>query len=164
VLVAVAVLVKRAVVPALRAGRWSVLRPLLPAAVIGALEAVALVALVLVAQSDATATTTMVALGVGCVAGLLAFLVSSGVGPAVAIRRLSPGSSVLRLPTLLSAALSACLAGLTATGAAAVLVAGDASLVGSLAPVVTVVAVGVVASCTGLVSSARGVRALRGRA
>jgi hypothetical protein len=159
-----ALIVWRTLVPALRARRWSVLRPLVPAVVLGIVVAVGLVALALASRSGGShPSPAIVALGMAWLVGLLAFLASSGFGPGVTIRRLHPDGAVLRVPTLLAAALALCLAGMTATCAAAVLVAGDASLIGTFAPVAAVVAVGVVASSTALVSSARGVLALRAR-
>jgi hypothetical protein len=153
----------RALAPALRARRWSVLRPLLPAVVLGVVEAVGLVALAAAARPDSPRPTVIV-LGTAWVVGLLAFLVGGGVGPGVTIRRLRPETAALRLPALLSGALALCLTALTATSTAAVLVAGDASLVGSFAPVALAVAVAAVASSAALVSSARGVLALHSRA
>jgi hypothetical protein len=151
--------------PALRARHWAVLRPLAPALVLGAIEAAGLLTLAWAASSDVSRPSpATIALATVWVVGLLAFLVSTGFGPAVAIRRLHPDGVVLRVPTLLAAVLSLCLAAMTATCAAAVLIAGDASLIGTFAPVAAAVAVGVVASSTALVSSARGVLALRGQA
>jgi hypothetical protein len=106
----------------------------------------------------------VIVLGTAWVVGLLAFLVGGGVGPGVTIRRLRPETAALRLPALLSGALALCLTALTATSTAAVMVAGDASLVGSFAPVALAVAVAAVASSAALVSSARGVLALHSRA
>jgi hypothetical protein len=164
-LAAAALIVRHTLVPALRARRWAVLLPLLPAVVLGIVEAIGLVALALTTPSHASELTpAMVAAGVAWLVGLLAFLVSSGFGPAVTIRQLHPDTGALRVPTLLAAALSLCLAAMTATCAAAVLIAGDASLIGTFAPVAVVVAVGVLASSTALVSSIRGVLALRARA
>jgi len=160
-----ALVVARALVPALRARRWSVLRPLLPALVLLVVEAVGLVVLALATRShDSRPSTTAVVVGTAWIVGLLALLVSSGLGPGATIRQLRPDATALRLPTVLAAALSLCLAALTATASAAVVVARDATLAGALAPVAAVVIVGVVASVTATVSSARGVLALRARA
>lgn len=165
VLAGTALIVGRSLVPALRARQWSVLRPLAPAVVLGFVEAAGLVALALAAPSGGTVRSpATLAVGTAWLVGLLAFLVSSGFGPGLTIRRLHPDAPVLRVPTLLAAVLSLCLAAMTASCAAAVLVAGRATLVGLFAPVAAVVAVGVVASSTALVSSARGVLALRARA
>lgn len=164
-LAGVALLVWRALVPAWRARQYSALRPLLPAVVLGVVEAVGLVALAVSARTQSShPTPAMIALGSAWLVGLLAFLVSGGFGPGVTIRRLHPDGAVLRLPTLLAGVLALCLAAMTATSTAAVVIAGDATLVGLFAPVAAVVAVGVVASSTALVSSARGVLALRARA
>ena len=162
-LVGAVLLVGRALVPALRARQWSALRPLLPALLLGTIEAAGLVALASAARSDTPRPTRLVvALGSGWLLGLLALLASSGIGPAVTVRRLRPDAAILRVPTLLAAGVALCLATMTATSAAAVLLSGsDASLLGAFAPVTAVVAVGVLASLTALVSSARGVRALR---
>jgi hypothetical protein len=152
----------RALVPALRAHRSSVLRPLVPALVLAVVEAVGLVVLAVATRtSDAKPSTTSVVIGTAWLVGLLALLVSSGLGPGVTIRQLHPDATVLRVPTMLAAALSVCLAALTATAGAAVVVAGDATLIGAFAPVAAVDAIGVVASVTAVVSSARGVLALR---
>ena len=164
-LAAAALITCRALVPALRAGQWRVVRPLAPALLLGGAETVGLFALAWAVRSDDHGPSPVaVALGSAWLAGLLAFLVSSGVGPALALRRLDPSGAVLRTPVVLAAALSLCLAAMTATCAAAVLRAGDARLIGTAAPVAAVVAVGVIASSTALVSSARGVLALRAKA
>ena len=135
----------------------------MPALLLGTIEAAGLVALASAARSDTPRPTRLVvALGSGWLLGLLALLASSGIGPAVTVRRLRPDAAILRVPTLLAAGVALCLATMTATSAAAVLLSGsDASLLGAFAPVAAVVAVGVLASLTALVSSARGVRALR---
>ena len=160
-----ALLVARALVPALRTRRWTALRPLVPATVLGIVEAGGLVGMALAQRfGGSMPSPASVVLGVAWLVGLLAFLVTGGFGPAVTIRRLQPDTAVLRVPTVLAAALAICLAAMTATSATAVLVAGQASLVGLLAPVIGVVAVGLVASTVALVSSTRGVLALRTRA
>jgi hypothetical protein len=158
----------RSMAPVVRTRQWSdlrpALRPLVPALVLGIVEAGGLVALVLAAGTNASRATTITIASVWLV-GLLALLVSGGLGPAVTIRRLQPGSAVLRVPTMLAAALSACLATMAATCTAAVVIVGDAArLAGAFAPVAAVVTVGVVAAASAVVSSARGVLALRGRA
>jgi hypothetical protein len=164
VVLAAALFVGRALLPAMRERRWSVLRPLLAASVLGPLEAVGLVALAVGARSDASSPApALAALGVLWLVGLLAFLACAGFGPGIALRRLRPAESVLRVPALLAGGLSLCLAAMTASCAAAVLLAGDARLVGALAPVVVIVVVAAVASWTAVVSSARGVLALRAR-
>jgi hypothetical protein len=164
-LAATAVIGWKALVPVLRARHWAVLRPLVPALVLGGVEATGLVMLAWAVRSDVSRPSPAgIALGSVWVVGLLAFLLSSGIGPAVTLRRLHPSVAVLRIPTLLAAVLSLCLAAMTATCAAAILIARDASLIGMFAPVAAVVAVGVIASSTALVSSARGVLALRGQA
>jgi len=161
-LVGAAVVVGRALLPAIRGRRWSVLRPLMPATALGVLEGGGLVALAVTARSDASSPSPgLVVLGAAWLVGLLAFLACAGFGPVVAIVRLRPDSGVLRIPTFLAAGLSLCLAAMTATCAAAVLLAGDARLLGTVVPVVAAVAVGVLASSTAVVSSARGILALR---
>ena len=158
-------IIGRSLVPALRARRWSVLRPLVPAVVLGMAQAAVLVALALSTRlGGELRSAAMVALGTTWLVAVLAFLVSAGFGPGVALRRLHPEAAVLRVPTLLATGLSLCLAAMTVSCAAAVLVAGRATLVGMFAPVVAVVAIGVVASSTALVSATRGVLALRARA
>jgi hypothetical protein len=162
VLIVGALLVSRSLLPALRERRWSVLRPLVPAVVLTAVETAGLVALVAASRSDAPhPSPATVVLALAWVVGLLALLASGGFGAGATIRLLHPSATALRLPTLLSAALAVCLAALTVTGAAAVLLARDAALVGSAVPVVAIVAVAAVASSTAVVSSARGVLALR---
>jgi len=161
VLVGATLLVWQALVPALRARRWSVLRPLLPAVALAVIEFAGLVALVSVSHDVWRPAPIAVAFGSAWLVGLLALLVATGFGPSVTIRRLHPEAAVLRAPTMLAALLALCLAVLTASSAAAVLIAGDARLISSFAPVAAVVAVGVIASSTALVSSARGVLALR---
>jgi hypothetical protein len=161
-LLGVTLLVARTLLPALRARRWSVLRPLLPAVALGIVVTAGLLALALGARSGGSLQSpAAVALGTAWLAALLGFLASSGFGPAVTIGRLRPDAAVLRLPTMLAAALSLCLAAMTLSCAAAVLVAGGPTLFGMFAPVAAVLAVATVASSTAVVSSARGVLALR---
>lgn len=151
--------------PALRARRWAVLRPLAPALVLGVIEATGLVALASAIGSQLSPPSLATsALGAAWVVGLLAFLVSTGFGPALTLRRLHPSAAALRVPTLLAGLLALCLAAMTAACATAVLIAGDARLIGTFAPVAVVVAVAAVAASTALVSAARGVVALHGQA
>jgi hypothetical protein len=160
-LAGVALIGWRALVPALRARQWAVLLPLLPAIGFGIIDAGGLVALALAARwSSSGPTPEMIAAASIWLASTLAFLAALGIGPNVMIRRLHPDAAALRTPTLLAAMLALCLASLTGLCAMAALIAGNASLVGSFAPVAAVMVVAVVASATALVSSARGVLAL----
>src|SRR3954468_23767908 len=78
-LVGAALLAVPTLTPALRARQWSVLRPLLPAVLLGVLEAVGLVAIVLLAPGP---TLVMAVAGCAWLAGLVALLVCAGAGPA----------------------------------------------------------------------------------
>jgi len=160
-LVGAALLAVPTLAPALRARQWSVLRPLAPAALLGLLEAVGLVAIVLFARGP---TPLMVVAASAWLVGLVALLVSAGAGPAVLLARLRPDVALLRLPAVLTLGLALSLVGLCVTAAVAVLVAGDAALAGAFAPVGGAVAVAGLASVTALVSSTRGVLALRSHA
>ena len=153
-------LATRTMLPALRDRRWSVLRPLAPVVVLGLLEVAGLLALALLAP---TPTPLVVVVAGAWLVGLAALLVSLVRAPAVLLERLRPDTVALRLPAVLAAGLALCLAALTATSASAVLLSGDAALVGAFAPVAVVVSVGVVAALSALVSAGRGVRALRAR-
>ena len=157
-------LIGRSLVPALRTRRWSVLRPLVPAVVLGMAQAAVLAALAFATRSaEALRSPAAVALAIAWLVTLFAFLASAGFGPSLALRQLRPQAAVLRVPTMLASVLSLCLAAMTANCVAAVLAAGRPTLVGMFAPVAAVVLVGVVASVTALVSSTRGVLALRAR-
>src|SRR5206468_449105 len=92
--------------PALRAGQWSVLRPLVPALLLGLVEAMGLAALALLAPGP---TPVAILAGVAWLVGLLALLACAGAGPALLLRRLQPDAALLRLPTVLTLGLALCL-------------------------------------------------------
>jgi hypothetical protein len=164
VLIGAAPVVVRAVVPALRGRRWAALRPMLPTAALGGVEAagVGWLALTVHARGDHLSaffvvTTVLWLIGFG------AFVCSLGIGPAVSLARLAPGEDVLRVPTYLAAPVAITLAAMTGCSLAAVLVAGDATLVSSSIPVGVALAVASLAALTALVSSSRGLHTLRSR-
>jgi len=161
-LVGAAPVVVRTVVPALRARTRPALRPLLPALILGPLEAAGLVGLALVSDGHgAHPSALFVMAAVMWLIGFAAFTCSVGIGPAVTLTRLGPGTDVLKAPTWLAMPLALTLAALTGCSLAATMVAGDATLASSSAPVFVALVVGCLASLTALVSSGRAARALR---
>jgi hypothetical protein len=165
VLLGAAPVVIRAVIPALRAGLWAALRPLLPALILGLLEAIGLLWLALTSHGRAGHLTHPSALfftaTVLWLIGFAAFVCSLGVGPAVALARLEPDAPILRNPTRLTAPVALILTALTGCSLAATLLAGDATLASSAIPVACALAIGCLASLTALISSSRGIHALR---
>ena len=151
-----------AVVPALRSREWARLRPLLPAAVLGLLEAAGLVAFLLLRDgSSSTPSAPVLVVGGVWLIGFVLFVCCLGVGPAVALERLDVRTGLLRLPAALALPVAITLAALTGCSLAAVVLAGGGSIVGFIVPVVGALAVACVASTVCLVSSVRGIRALR---
>ncbi|MDQ0029991.1 hypothetical protein [Arthrobacter bambusae] len=153
----------RAVLPVTRSRAWFALKPLLPAVVLGVIEAAVMLALVLMSQSNAVAETPTIASAVliGWLVGLAAFLGCLGIGAAVSLQRLEIGASTLQLPALLAVPLALVLATMSVCDIAAVILAGDAALFGSVVPVIVVLAVAGTASVAALTSSARGIPAIR---
>ena len=155
-------LVVGAVVPALRSREWAGLRPLLPAAVLGVLEAAGLVAFLLLrGGGSSTPSAPVLVVGGLWLIGFVLFVCCLGVGPAVALDRLNVRTGLLRMPAVLALPVASTLAALTGCSLAAVTIAGGGSIVGSIGPVVAALTVACVASSVGLVSSVRGIRALR---
>ena len=161
-LLGAAPVVARAVLPALRSGSWSALRPLLPALILGPVEAAGLIALALTPHPSVTHPPGLwVIAALFWLAGFAAFIASIGVGPALSLARLEPAPDVLRVPTWLGLPLAITLAALTGCSLAAAVMAGNASLIGSSVPVVAALTVGCVASLVALVSSGRAALAVR---
>ena len=150
----VLLMIPRVLVPALRVRPWAVLRPLLPALVLGLAVSLALIVFVLAHASDGPGMQALFYLWLAAVAALLCCL---GIGPAVSLARLAPGMAVLSLPAWLAAALSWTLALMTGCCTAAVLLAGQATLLNSPTPVITVLAIGALSSVVGVTSSSRGI-------
>lgn len=159
-LVGVGLIVARALIPALRARSRGILRPLLPAAILGILVTLGLVALVAVSHSAPRSAPVVWAL-VTWSCGLIAFLICLGVGPASSLRRLEIPASTLRVPACLAAVLALALAAICACSLIAALLAGNASLFNTPVPVVIGLAVACAAAAVALVSSGRGIRAAR---
>lgn len=155
-LLGVLLMVPRVLAPALRARPWAVVHPLLPALVLGLAVPLVLVVFVLANASDEPGVPALFYLWLAGVAALLCCL---GIGPAVSLARLAPGVAVLSLPAWLAAALSWTLALMTGCCIAAVLLAGQATLLNSPTPVIVVLAIGGMASVVGVTSSSRGIRA-----
>lgn len=149
--------VLRCVVPAVRARQWSVLRPLMPAMVMGLVETAGLAPLALSGSSHVS--TLGGAMALCWVIGLAAFVVCAGIGPAVAVRRVRPTVATLRPTAIAGFGVAVLMAALTACSLAAVLAAGDATLVGSRVVVDLVLGIAVVAASVALVSGSRGLRA-----
>jgi MFS family permease len=140
-----------------RARRWTVARPLAPAAGLGLLDAGLLLWVVLLRHGHPAQWTHPSALFyvvlLTWLVGFAAFVAALGLGPALTVTRSRPGSSAMVLPALLAVPVALCLAGLVATSCIAALAAGVAPLGWP------VLLVGAVASVVALVSSARGARA-----
>jgi hypothetical protein len=155
-------IVVRGVVPAVRSRSWSALRPMLPALILGPLEAAGLVGLALTSHGHgAHPSTLFTTTAVLWLLGFVAFTCCVGIGPAVTLTRLEPGVDVLKAPTWLTMPLALTLAALTGCSLAATVVAGDATLASSSALVFVALGAGCVASLVALVSSGRAVRTLR---
>jgi hypothetical protein len=156
--------VLRAVIPALRARSWTALRPLLPALILGLVEAIGLLWLAITSGGRTVQLThpsgLVVALTVSWLIGFAAFVCSLALGPAMTMTRLGLGARALRIPTRLTVLVALALAALTGCSLAATLIAGDARLASSAIPVACALAIGCLASLTALISSSRGVRAL----
>lgn len=152
----------RAVVPAVRSRTWSALRPMLPALILGPLEAGGLVGLALTSHGHgAHPSAAFIPASVLWLLGFAAYICSLGIGPAVTLTRLEPDVDVLKAPTWLAMPLALTLAALTGCSLVATVVASDATLASSSALVFVALAVGCLASLVALVSSARAVRRLR---
>jgi hypothetical protein len=161
-LLGAAPVVVRAVMPAVRSLSWPALRPLLPALILGVVEAAGLVGLALTSHMHAAhASTLFITAAVLWLFGFAAFTCSIGIGPAVTLTRLEPGADVLKAPTWLAMPLALTLATLTGCSLAATLIAGDATLASSSALVFVTLGVGCLASVVALVSSGHAVRTLR---
>lgn len=162
VLIGVAPVVVRAVLPALREHRWAALGPMLPTIVLGGVETAGTVWLALTAHDRVDHPSAPFVIGtVLWLVGLGAFVGSLGIGPALSLARLAPREEVLRMPTYLTVPVAVTLATLTGCSMAAVVVAGDATLVSSPIPVGVVLAVGSLASVTAVISAGRGLHRLR---
>lgn len=160
-LLGAAPVVLRQVLPALRSRDWRVLRPMLPALLLGLGEAAGLVAIVTTRAGVVGHPSTAAYTGAGIwLAGFIAFIVALGVGPAVSLGRLNPDPVGLRLPTLLTAAVAAALAVATGCSLAAQAIADDGTIFSSTVPVWIAIGVAVACSLTALTSSARGLRAI----
>jgi hypothetical protein len=159
-LLGAAPIVLRAVVPALRAHNWRAVRPLLPVLVLGLFEAVGLLLLALVRHGTTSTSGPSDGIAIVWLIGFAAFVASLGIGPAVSLERLGVDVRRLRMPAYLTVLLAVALSALTGCSVAAAMLAGDAVLVSSSAPVVGVLVVGSVACVAALISSVRGVRAL----
>lgn len=153
-LLGVLLMIPRVLAPALLARPRAVLRPLLPALVLGLAVLLVLIVFVLAHASDGPG---MPALFYLWLAGVTALLCCLGIGPAVSLGRLAPGMAVLSLPAWLAAALSWTLALMTGCCIAAVLLAGQVTLLNSPTPVIVVLAIGGMASVVGVTSSSRGI-------
>jgi len=164
-LVGVILLLVRAVLPAVRSRAWVALRPLVPAIVLGVIEAAGILALAVIGHSNVVTGTqpTMVSSLVlaAWLAGLAAFLGCLGIGAAVSLQRLEIKASTLHVPALLAVPLALILAAMSACDIMAVILAGDAALFSSVLPVVVVLAVAGTASAAALTSSTRGIQAIR---
>lgn len=164
-LAAAIVLLVRAVLPVSRSRAWFALKPLVPAVVLGIIEAAVMLALVLMSQPNAVAgtqpTITSAVVLTAWLVGLAAFLGCLGIGAAVSLQRLEIKASTLQIPALLAVPLALVLATMTACDIAAVILAGDAALFGSVVPVIAVLAVAGMASAAALTSSTRGIPAIR---
>lgn len=140
-----------------RALRRSALSPLLPALLLGALEAGLALWVVLLRRGHPAQwthpSTLFVVLVLTGLAGFVAFAAALGVGPALTVTRVRPDARTMSLPALLAVPLAACLAGMTITSLTAAMDAGVAPL-GWLA---LTIAGG--ASVVAVVSAARGARA-----
>ena len=154
-----------AVLPAVRSRAWFALKPLVPAMVLGVIEAAGILSLAAVGHSNVVTGTqpTMASAVVltAWLAGLAAFLGCLGIGAAVSVQRLEIKASTLQIPALLAVPLALVLATMSACDIAAVIFAGDAALFSSVVPVIVVLAVAGTASVAALTSSARGIHAIR---
>lgn len=161
-LLGAAPVVLRALVPAVRSRRWTALRPLVPAVVLGLLEAIGLVALAVTRTGDPSHPSAIaITCAVIWLVGFAAFVVSLGIGPAVSLARVGATTTTLRSSAFVTLPLALALVALTGCSLAAVARSGDAALVGSGVPVTLALAVACVASLVALVSSGRGLRAVR---
>ena len=162
-LAAAILLLVRAVLPVSRSRAWFALKPLLPAVVLGVIEAALMLALLLMSQSNALTRNPTIASIVltAWLVGLAVFLGCLGIGAAVSLQRLEIKASTLQIPALLAVPLALVLATMSACDIAAVIIAGDAALFGSIVPVIVVLAVAGTASMVALTSSARGIPAIR---
>jgi hypothetical protein len=119
---------RRVLLPALRSGRSPVWRPLLPAAVLLALESAGAGGVWLLRRGHPTVwphpSISFVAALLGWLAGLVVLVVVGAVGPPVTLRRAAPPVRVMRLPAVLAVGVTVALTGLAVVQAAAVLLAG----------------------------------------
>lgn len=155
-------LVAGALIPAVRARQWARLRSLVPALVLGAIEAAGFVTLVQLRSGVSSTPSTPVLVLAGLwLFGFVLFVCCLGAGPALAVERLNPRAGLLRIPVALAVPVALTLAAITGCSLAAAVLAGDPSIAGSAVPVVGALVVACVASVVALVSSGRGIRALR---
>jgi hypothetical protein len=165
VVLGAAPVVLRSVFPAVRARCWTALHPLLPALILGLIEATGLLWLAMTSGARTGQLThpsgLFVTLTVLWLIGFAAFICSLGIGPAMTLARLEPGARALRIPTGLTVPVALTLAAFTGCSLAATLIAGDATLASSAIPVACALATGCLASLTALISARRGVQALR---
>lgn len=106
-----------ALVPAVRARRWRVVRPLIPALTLGLVEAAGLLAFALSSHprsgpGPALSGPVIAAIALWLI-GFAVFVASLGIGPALTLTRLEPGGRVLRLPTRLTVPIALILTALT---------------------------------------------------
>jgi hypothetical protein len=160
-------LVLKSIVPSWRARRWSALRPLLPALLLGLAEAAATITWVVIsgghAEQFAHPSRPYFPAVIPLLVGGAAFIAALGIGPAMTLRRLDVTPAQLKVSAMLAIPVAIALAGLTACCliAAVTSAAPGAQLIGSNIPVALVLAAAVVSSVVGLISSTRGLRALR---
>ena len=162
--VGVAPLVIRSVLPAVRAGDWAALRPLLPALALGVVEAGGLIAIA-ATRFGGVSLPSWVARGAVMLwlVGFAVLIVLLGVGPATSISRLQPSAVALRVPSVFAVALAVTLTAITGCSLAAAATAGDATLVNSAVPVWVAITIAILASLAALTSSVRGARAFSAR-
>ena len=155
-LLGVLTMIPRVIAPALRARPWALLRPLLPALVLGMAVLLGLLVFVL---GHAAGEPGMPALFFIWLGGVTAFLCCLGIGPAVSLGRSAPAAAELKLPAWFAAVMTWALALMTACCLAAILLAGQVALLNSPVPVIIVLAIGALASLVGVTSSGRGLAA-----
>ncbi len=160
-------LVLRAVLPAWRARNWRALRPLIPALLLGIVEAAGSLTWVVTsgghAEQLAHPSSPYLPAVIPLLIGGAAFIAALSIGPATTLRRLGVSSAQLKAPAMLAIPVALTLAGLTTCCLLAALAsaAPGAQLFGNNIPVVLALVVAVLSSVVALVSSTRGLRALR---
>ncbi len=152
-------LAHRVLLPALRSGRRPVWRPLLPAAVLLALESAGAGGVWLLRQGHPAAwphpSLGFVLAVLGWLVGLAALAVVGMAGPPVALRRAGPSAESMRLPAVLAVGVTAALVALAVAQVAAVLLTGHGPVASTGA------ALAVLAAGGALLSTWRTVPALR---